>query len=278
MFTEFNQSYFVIRNTNDAFFFFFFFFYKGTCFFTPIIGGWLGDITAGRYNTIYGSLLAYIVGTVTLTVITYKKPSRHHVLIQGLYGKLLLVVSLVVIAFAVGGVKANLSLMGADQVKRKGQRMVQRFFVWFYWFIQVGSLLAFTVVVYVQQNVNYFYGYLITVVSITCGTMVVVIGRNRYLVYPPRKSALMDARHILAVGIKNKLFCKRNPHWTHWLDGAKDTMGGTFSEEMVEVVKSIVHLCPILLTFIFYWTIYGQVRENGHESRIRLVLLNWNPS
>ena len=260
-----------------SFFSFFFFFYKGTCFFTPIIGGWLGDITAGRYNTIYGSLLAYIVGTVTLTVITYKKPSGHHVF-EGLYGTLLLVVSLVVIAFAVGGVKANLSLMGADQVKRKGQRMVQRFFVWFYWFIQVGSLLAFTVVVYVQQNVIYFFGYLITVVSITCGTMVVVIGRNRYLVYPPRKSALMDARHILAVGIKNKLFCKRNPHWTHWLDGAKDTMGGTFSEEMVEVVKSIVHLCPILLTFIFYWTIYGQVRENGHESRIRLVLLNWNPT
>ena len=41
--------------------------------------------------------------------------------------------------------------MGADQVKEQGEQMVPKFFNAFYWFIQVGSIFAFTVVVYVQQ-------------------------------------------------------------------------------------------------------------------------------
>ena len=38
---------------------------------------------------------------------------------------------------------------------------------------------------------------------------------------------------------------------------------------MVEGVKSVVRLIPIFLTFIFYWTVFGQVRgciagKEGH--------------
>ena len=60
-------------------------------------------------------------------------------------------VSLILIAIGTGGIKANVSPMGADQVKEQGEQMVQKFFDWFYWFIQIGALLAYTVVVYVQQ-------------------------------------------------------------------------------------------------------------------------------
>ena len=65
-------------------------------------------------------------------------------------------VSLILIAIGTGGIKANLSPMGADQVKEQGEQMVQKFFNAFYWFIQIGSILAFTVVVYVQQEVLFF--------------------------------------------------------------------------------------------------------------------------
>lgn len=104
---------------------------------------------------------------------------------------------------------------------------------------------------------NYFYGYLIIVVLIMCGIMVVVIGRNCYLVYFLWKSVLMDVWYIFVVGIKNKFFCKRNLYWIYWFDGVKDIMGGVFFEEMVEVVKFMVYLFLILFIFIFYWIIYG---------------------
>ena len=171
-------------------------------------------------------------------------------------------VSLILIAIGTGGIKANLSPMGADQVKEQGEQMVQKFFNAFYWFIQIGSILAFTVVVYVQQEVLFFYGYLILAVSMTLATILLLIGRRSYKLHPPEGSYLTDTLRIIGKGLKNYLFCKRRSSalMSHWLDGAKESKGGTFSEEMVEGVKSVVQLIPIFLTFIFYWTIYGQVR------------------
>ena len=147
--------------------------------------------------------------------------------------------------------------------------MVQKFFDWFYWFIQVGSILAFTVVVYVQQEVSFFYGYLIAAVSMVLATILLLIGRNHYILHPPKGSYLTDTLRIIGVGLRNKLSCRKNSLWTHWLDGAKDTLGGTFPQEMVEGVKSVVRLLPIFLTFIFYWTIFGQVSRRGRIVPVR---------
>ena len=61
-----------------------------------------------------------------------------------------LAVSLILNAIGTGGIKANVSPMGADQVEHKGPEMVQKFFDWFYWFIQLGAILAYTVVAYIQ--------------------------------------------------------------------------------------------------------------------------------
>ena len=195
-----------------------------------------------------------------------------------------LAVSLILIAIGAGGIKANVSLMGADQVEKEEKETVQKFFDWFYWFIQVGALLAFTIVAYVQQEVSFFYGYLITAVSMTLATILLLIGRKHYTLHPPQGRYLTDTLRIIGVGLKHKLCCKKSPDLTHWLDGAKITKGGKFSDEIVENVKSIVRLMPIFLTFVFYWTIFGQVRavflvlklhtlDFGKE-RIRLVNLN----
>ena len=45
----------------------------------------------------------------------------------------------------------------------------------------------------------------------------------------------------------------------HWLDKAKESTGGLWSEQRVEDIKSLLRIVPIFVTFILYWTIYGQV-------------------
>ena len=138
--------------------------------------------------------------------------------------------------------------------------MVQKFFDWFYWFIQIGALLAYTVVVYVQQEVSFFYGYLIAVVSMTLATILLLFGRNRYKLRPPEGSYVTDTLRIIGKALQEKLRCKKPLlSVNHWLDTAKITKGGSFPDEKVEGVKSVVQLMPIFLTFILYWTIYGQV-------------------
>ena len=234
-----------------------FLFPLGTCFFTPIIGGWLADTLIGRYNTIYGCSLLYVAGNALLTATTYSYPSTYALSISGKEG--FLAVSFILIALGTGGIKANVSAMGADQLQDEGPEMVRKFFDWFYWFIMVGSLLASTVVAYVQQEVSFFYGFLITSISIVCATILLVIGRKHYILHPPQGSYLTDTLRIIRGGLRDKLCCNINPSLTHWLDGAKDSLGGKFPVEMVEGVKSVVRLFPIFLTNIFYWAVFGQV-------------------
>ena len=200
-----------------------------------------------------------MVGTVLLTATTYSYPAAYALSIPSKEG--FLAVSLILIAIGTGGIKANVSPMGADQVEKEGKEMVQKFFDWFYWFIQVGGLLAFTIVVYVQQEVSFFYGYLITAVSMTLATILLLPARKQYKLHSPQGSYLTDTLRIIGKGIKHKLCCKKTQDFTHWLDGAKMTKRGKFSDEMVEGVKSVVRLVPIFLTFIFYWTIFGQVKS-----------------
>ena len=222
-----------------------------------MIGGWVADTFLGRYNTIYGSSLLYVVGTIILAAATFDYGASYGLSTGS--KEAFLGISLLLISVGTGGIKANVSPLGADQIENEGPVIVQRFFDWFYWFIQVGSLFAYTIVAYVQQEVSFFYGFLITAVSIVCATILLLVGRKHYILHPPQGSVLGDTLRIIGGGLRDKLCCKKSPSLAHWLDGAKDSLGGKYSQEMVEGVKSVVRLLPIFLTFIFYWTIFGQV-------------------
>ena len=170
-----------------------------------------------------------------------------------------LAVSLILIAIGTGGIKANLPPMGADQVEHEGPQMVQKFFDWFYWFIQIGAILAFTVVAYIQQIFSFFKGYLITVISMNLATILLLVGRNYYIIPSPEGSYTVDTIKIIAGGLKKKLCGDKSRFRNHWLDGAKVTKGGHFPDSKVEGVKCVVRLIPIFLTFVFYWALFGQV-------------------
>lgn len=71
------------------------------------------------------------------------------------------IVSVVLIGIGVGFTRANLGPFGADQVMSRGQTMIFKYFNWLYWSINLGSLLSFSLLAYVQQNYSFFFGYLI---------------------------------------------------------------------------------------------------------------------
>lgn len=231
--------------------------FQGACYFIPIVGGYVADTMIGRYNTIYGCSLLYILGTILLTTINYNFPADYTMSSSSKEG--FFIVSLVLVVLGTGGIKANVSTMGADQVKDRGPEGVQKFFNWFFMFILIGAILAFTVVSYVQQVVSFFYGYLISASTMTLATVLLVIGRKHYKVYPPEGNYLADTFRIIGQGLKHKLRCTKPSGFAHWLDVAKNTNGGTFSDNTVEAVKSVIQLMPIFLTFILYFTVFSQV-------------------
>ena len=166
-------------------------------------------------------------------------------------------VALIILAFATGGIKSNVAPFGADQNQEEGPRAVQTFFNWFYFFINLGSLLAFTVVVWVQQQYSYFYGYVITASAVALTAIIFVAGRNKYIYSPPATdSELTRAAKIIYEAIT----IPRMPSISTWLDKAKSKNGGTFTETEVEDVKSLLRVIPVFLLFVVYWAVYSQVR------------------
>ena len=222
-----------------------------------MIGGWVADTFLGRYNTIYGSSLLYLVGTVILAAATFDYGATYALSTGS--KEAFLGISLLLISVGTGGIKANVSPLGADQIENEGAIVVQRFFDWFYWFIQLGSFLAYTAVVSIQQEVSFFYGYVITASSIFLAIMLFISGRKYYIIHPHKGSYMTDTCKIIWQGLR-KIPCRcGGSRDIHWLDQAKESFGGVWSEQRVEDVKSLLRIAPIFLTFILYWTIYGQV-------------------
>jgi len=235
--------------------------FQGTCYLIPLFAGWLADAYMGRYNTIYGSSLLYVVGTLLLAAVSMRDPMLKKLFHHNNIGHdknmrlVYFVMALVMIAFGTGGIKANVSPFGADQVEKDGPRAVQSFFNWFYWFINIGSFIAFTVVVGVQQT-NVFYGYTITAGTMFLAVITFVAGRNKYLTKPPGGSQLTETVKIIYQAVKNR----RTPNVKVWLDRAKNSFGGKYTEGQVEDVKSLLRVIPVFMLFIAYWTIYSQMQ------------------
>ena len=235
--------------------------FPGTCYFIPVFGGWLADSYTGRFNTIFGSSLLYLVGTLLLAAVSYNDYDKlGNVENLGTNSKLgFFLVSLVLIAVGTGGIKANVSPFGADQVLHAGPQAVARFFNWFYWFINIGSFIAFTVIVYVQQQYAFFYGYAITACTMFLAVVVFFMGRNSYITKPASGSHLTDTLKIVWQGLCQ--IRKRNTQVQvqSWLDRTKSDYGGKFSTSQVEDVKALLRILPVFVMVIMYWTVYSQV-------------------
>ena len=89
--------------------------------------------------------------------------------------------------------------------------------------------------------------------------ILLVCGRKYNINREHKESYLSETLKIIWLGLK-KIRCEGSARvGSHWLDRAKESLGGTYKDQRVEDVKSVLRIVPIFLTFILNWTIYGQV-------------------
>lgn len=101
--------------------------------------------------------------------------------------------SLYVVALGTGGIKPNVSAFGADQFDESDpgdRREKTSFFNWFYFSINLGSLLAVTVIVWVQENVSWAVGFAVPAACMALAVAVFVAGSPRYKHVAPSESPL----------------------------------------------------------------------------------------
>ncbi|XP_074592898.1 protein NRT1/ PTR FAMILY 6.3-like [Curcuma longa] len=164
--------------------------FMGTSFMLCLLGGFVGDTFLGRYLTIAIFAAVQASGVTILTISTAVAGLRPPPCTAG--GQCekatgaqlgMLYLALYTTALGTGGLKSSVSGFGSDQfdeTNKEEKVQMQKFFNWFFFFISIGSLLAVTVLVYIQDHIGRPWGYGICAASIALGLMIFLAGTRQY--------------------------------------------------------------------------------------------------
>eukprot|EP00252_Welwitschia_mirabilis_P003144 TRINITY_DN13229_c0_g1_i1.p1 TRINITY_DN13229_c0_g1~~TRINITY_DN13229_c0_g1_i1.p1 ORF type:complete len:607 (+),score=40.92 TRINITY_DN13229_c0_g1_i1:161-1981(+) len=280
--------------------------FMGVSFILCLLGGFLADSFFGRYLTIAIFATLQSLGVWILTISTAVKTLRPapcngnkkcepaNSLQMGI-----LLLALYTTATGTGGLKSSVSGFGSDQFHEQEPReKVQMiyFFNWFFFLISVGSLMAVTVLVYVQDDVGRSWGYGICASAIMCAVIVFLCGTRRYRYKKCTGSPLTQIAQVSVAAWRNRhMPMPSDPLLLHeeavvrpprrklkhsdqfaFLDKAAVLpsspssssipimVGKTSSWKVqtvtnVEEVKMVMRMIPIWATTIMFWTIYAQM-------------------
>ncbi|GAB2300345.1 hypothetical protein Dimus_034384 [Dionaea muscipula] len=279
--------------------------FLGASFLLCLLGGFLADSFLGRYRTIAIFSVVQAVGTGLLAASTalpqLRPPSCHkdgnstmqtcHKASGLQMGFLYL--SLYSIATGTGGLKSSVSGFGSDQFDEKDEKesgQIAFFFSRFFFFISLGTLLAVTVLVWIQDNVGRSLGYGICSAAMFVAIIVFIADSKKYRY---KRSMGSPITHIVEVVVaatkKRKLELPQDSSFLYeeapegtgirhtdqfrFLDKAAIVTEGDFegagdskpnpwrisTVTRVEEVKMIIRLLPIWATTIMFWTTYAQM-------------------
>lgn len=120
---------------------------------------------------------------------------------------MVLYLALYVTALGTGGLKSSVSGFGSDQFddsdKDEKKQMI-KFFNWFYFFVSTGSLMATTVLVYVQDNVGRGWGYGICAGAIVAALFVFLSGTRKYRFKKLVGSPLTQFAEVFVAAIRKR--------------------------------------------------------------------------
>ncbi|KAG1362191.1 protein NRT1/ PTR FAMILY 6.3 [Cocos nucifera] len=279
--------------------------FMGSSFMLCLLGGFLADSFLGRYLTIAIFTAVQASGTTILTISTAAPGLRPPACADPSAGGCVrasgaqlgvLYLALYLTALGTGGLKSSVSGFGSDQFDesdRGEKRQMMRFFDWFFFFISLGSLLAVTVLVYIQDNLGRRWGYGICAAAIMAGLAVFLSGTNRYRFKKLVGSPLTQIAAVVVAAWKKKdLDLPADPSLLHDVDAAVDggeknrgkqrlphskqfrfldraaIMEDPAIEQSkwrlstltdVEEVKQVIRMLPIWATTIMFWTVYAQM-------------------
>lgn len=275
--------------------------WSGTCYITPLIGAFVADSYLGRYWTIASFSILYVIGMTLLTLsasVSGIKPecqgkdNCHATTLQSAVCFL----ALYLIALGTGGIKPCVSSYGADQFDDDDEdekKHKSSFFNWFYFSINIGALIASSLLVWIQDNVGWGWGFGIPAVAMAIAVVSFFSGTKLYRNQKPGGSPLTRIAQVIVASIRkyrvdaptdksllyeiadteSAIKGSRKLDHTNELrffdkaavqgesDNLKDSINPwrLCTVTQVEELKSILRLLPVWATGIIFATVYGQM-------------------
>lgn len=114
-------------------------------------------------------------------------------------------ISLYLIALGTGGIKPCVSSFGADQFDsydESEKKKKSSFFNWFYLSINVGALIASSVLVWIQMNVGWGWGFGVPAVAMGLAVMSFFSGSRLYRIQKPGGSPLTRICQVVVASMR----------------------------------------------------------------------------
>jgi dipeptide/tripeptide permease len=157
--TQFNLSDAVAGSTYSYF--------KAACYFLPLLGGFLADRFFGKYWTIVGFSVPYVVGQLLI----------------GFADQYTIFLALALLAMGSGVIKPNISaLLGQtyDQ-KRPGNAVLRaNAFMWFYFSVNLGATVSMVLLPWVRDKWGYQAAFLIPAALMALALFIFTVGKKHY--------------------------------------------------------------------------------------------------
>jgi len=141
--------------------------FKMACYFLPLLGGYLADRYFGKYWTIVGFSVPYVLGQILI----------------GFEDHTVLILALALCAMGSGVIKPNISsLMGLtyDQQRPGNVPLRANAFLWFYFSINVGSTISMLALPVVRNKNGYQVAFLFPAIFMALALAVFAAGKRFY--------------------------------------------------------------------------------------------------
>ncbi|XP_072974778.1 protein NRT1/ PTR FAMILY 8.1-like isoform X2 [Typha angustifolia] len=275
--------------------------WSGTCYITPLLGAFIADAYFGRYWTIATFMIVYIFGLTLLTMSASVKGLKPYYCQNGVCDPTktqtaLVFLALYLIALGTGGIKPCVSSFGADQFDESDESEKKRkssFFNWFYLSINIGALVASSILVWIQMNVGWGWGFGIPAVAMAIAVVSFFFGTPLYRHQKPGGSPLTRILQVVIASFrKSGVKVPGNTSLLYEVTEKESAIQGSRKLEhtnelkffdkaavitqeenkkspvnpwrlctvtQVEELKSIVRILPIWASGIIFSTVYSQM-------------------
>lgn len=185
-------------------------------YFTPLIAGWLADAKWGRVKTIHVAIALAMIGHIIILIASIPKVIENS---SGALG--CLSVGIIFFGAGVGGFKANIAPMMAEQLQagklrirvlKSGERVIvdpamttQRSFMYFYLCINIGAIVGQITMVYAERYIGFWLSFLLPTIMFSFCPLVLILFNKRYVHRPPTGSVLEKSVALIKLALKGKV-------------------------------------------------------------------------
>ncbi|XP_019240012.1 PREDICTED: protein NRT1/ PTR FAMILY 4.6-like isoform X2 [Nicotiana attenuata] len=192
--------------------------FMGTAFLLALLGGFLSDAFFTTYCIYLTSAIIEFTGLLILTV-QARIPSLRPPICTSVNRNIaceevddgqaaMLFSGLYLVALGVGGIKGSLPPHGAEQFDEhqpQGRKHRSSFFNYYIFCLSCGALIAVTLVVWVEDNKGWQWGFGISTIAILTSIVIFLLGSETYRIKVPTGSPITTIFKVAAAAICNSL-------------------------------------------------------------------------